>query len=271
MNRKIKVGDHWKGVVYKGKNIIIQKIRGEQEGQEIAVFVGNGHSIELDQNNNITWADPGMHEFSPNVGKKRAGVAVYTFYFVRKVANLKDAAKELAGFINTHSFKRVALVGHSKSGICVEEACNHTERLVNVCVSVSAPHAGTFSASGEIFSKRLRNSLMAAVYMKVFSDHQVDRDILPDSDIIKNVKRPKCITHINFVSVLELKTAWNNPVDLCSLWLDRRVGMYGDAIVSEQSQRVEWTDHEWTMHCSHARSLDEALWLSEGLFYLFLY
>lgn len=266
--RKIKVGDHWKGVVYKGKNIIIQQIK---EGHEEGVFIGNGHSIELDENNNITWADPGMHEFRPNIGKKRAGVAVYTFYFIRKVANLSDSAKELASFINTQGFKRVALVGHSKCGICVEETCNYTNQLVNVCISVSAPHAGTFSASGKLFSERLRSSIFSSVYMKVFSDHQVDRDILPESSVIKNVHRPKCITHINFVSVLELKTAWKNPTDLGSLWLDRRVGMYGDAIVPEQSQRVKWTDNEQTLHCSHARSLDEALRLSEGLFYLFLY
>lgn len=254
--RKIKVGDHWKGVVYKGKNIIIVQIK---EGQEEGVFIGNGHSIELDENNNITWADPGMREFKPSIGKEKTETAVYAFYFIRKVANLSDSAKELAKFIDKQNFNRLVLVGHSKSGICVEEVCEYVKAIIDVCVTVSTPHAGTFSASGKIFSERLRSSILANVYMKIFSDHQVDRDILPDSNIIKSVHEPKCLLHVNIISVLKLKKAWRSLTDLASLWLDRRVGMYGDAIVSEESQRVDWTDVEVNLHCSHARSLDKAL------------
>lgn len=256
MKRRVKVGDHWSKIVYKGENLYIQQIK---KGVNRAVLIGNGHSIELDENDCIKWADPGMYEFHPRIERNEA--AVYAFYFVRKRANLEKASKELASFVDQiqPNFNRMILIGHSKSGICVEEACNYTERLVNVCISISAPHAGTISASGKPFAEKMRNPVMAAIYLKNFSDHQVDRDILPQSEVIKKVKRPRCKVHINFVSALELKTAWKNVVDLGSLWLDRRVGMYGDAIVSKKSQEVEWTDCEQKINCSHARSLQVAL------------
>lgn len=256
MKRKVKVGDHWEKIVYKGNNLYIQQIK---EGVNKAVFIGSGHSIELDENNIVQWKDPGMLEFYPEIGKREE--AIYTFYFVRKTARLEEASKELAAFINQMQlfFHKVILVGHSKAGICVENACKYTNRTVNVCISVSAPHAGTISASGKLFAEKLRNHMIADIYLKNFSDHQVDRDILPESQIIKNVKRPKCNLHINIVSVLELKTAWKSILDLGALWLDRRVGMYGDGIVSQKSQEVKWTDYGKIIHCSHARSLEEAL------------
>lgn len=257
MARKLKTGDHLKMVVQRGKNLIIQKISGRRDAKTV-VIIGNGHSIELDGNDNIVWKDPGMRSFTPKF--KQKDVAIYTFYFVRKVANLEDSAKELAGFIDTISLSQeVILVGHSKSGICVERTPTYSKRRVDVCVAVSAPHQGTIAASHWAFARALGNGIIAKIYLKAFSDHQVDRDILPFNMRDKNNERPvNCITHINMVSVLDLRKSVH-PVDLGSMILDNMASTYGDGIVSERSQRVSWTDKEVMLHVSHARSLSKAL------------
>lgn len=260
MRRRVKVGNHWDGIVYKGQNLIIQLTKKGNEGGT-AVFIGNGHSITLDKNDNVVRVDPGMREFHPNIGGE--DVTVFAFYFPSFVANLRDAANELAYFIKVSqlTYQNVTLVGHSKAGLCVESTCKYLEQPIDKCITVSTPHAGTITVDEELFSERLNNRLMEYFYRKTFSNHQVDRDILPDSEVIKCVLRPKnCNQHINMISVLELKSAWRNVVDLGCLYLDRRVGMKGDGVVSEVSQRVKWTDNEVVFNCSHARSLQFALW-----------
>lgn len=256
MSRTIKKGDYWRNVVYKSKNLIIQKVK---EGKDITLIIGNSHSVELNNDDIIVWADPGMHEFRPKITDK--DVTVYTFYFVKKIARLDEAGKELAEFMNSMKgeFKKIVLIGHSKSGICIESACDYTKRKVDICIAVSTPHAGTISADGKLFAKKLKNPILGYIYLKAFSDHQVDRDVIPGSPIIENVHRPKVHRHINIVSTLDFKSACKNIIDLGSLILDQITEMNGDGIVSEESQRVSWTDEEILIYCSHARSLNESI------------
>lgn len=257
MSRRLKVGDHFEMVVQKDKNVIIQQISGRRDARRV-VIIGNGHSIELDDKDNVIWADPGMRRFTPKF--KQKDVAIYTFYFVRKVANLEDSAKELADFVSSISgSQEVILVGHSKSGICVERVCGYSRRRVDVCIAVSAPHKGTIAASDFAFSRTLGDGVIAKIYRKAFSDHQVDRDILPFNMVGKNTERPvNCIKHINVVSVLDARKSVH-PVDLGSMILDNMASTEGDGIVSEKSQRVRWTDKEVRLYASHARSLNKAL------------
>ena len=257
MSRILKVGDHFEMVSQRGKNVIIQQISGRRDARRV-VIIGNGHSIELDDKNNVIWKDPGMRRFTPKF--KQKDIAIYAFYFVRKVANLEDSAKELADFISSISrSQEVILVGHSKSGICVERACDYARRRVDVCVAVSTPHQGTIAASDWAFARALGDGVVAKIYQKAFSDHQVDRDILPFNMSGKNMKKPvNCIKHINVVSVID----WHksiHPVDLGSMILDNMASTDGDGIVSERSQRVGWTDREVRFYVSHARSLNKAL------------
>lgn len=257
MSRILKVGDHFEMVSQRGKNVIIQQISGRRDARRV-VIIGNGHSIELDDKNNVIWKDPGMRRFTPKF--KQKDIAIYAFYFVRKVANLEDSAKELADFISSISgSQEVILVGHSKSGICVERACDYARRRVDVCVAVSAPHQGTIAASDWAFARALGDGVVAKIYQKAFSDHQVDRDILPFNMVGKNTERPvNCIKHINVVSVLDARKSVH-PVDLGSMILDNMASTEGDGIVSEKSQRVRWTDKEVRLYASHARSLNKAL------------
>jgi len=74
MSRRLKVGDHFEMVVQKGKNVIIQQISGRRDARRV-VIIGNGHSIELDDKNNVIWKDPGMRRFTPKF--KQKDIAIY--------------------------------------------------------------------------------------------------------------------------------------------------------------------------------------------------
>lgn len=270
MKRLVKVGDHWNGIVYKGQNLIVQLVKqGTGRGGK-TLIIGNGHSVTLDRNNNVVRADPGQHYFVPNIDKDN--VSIYCFYFPSFYADLEQAGIDLSRFVNLiNKAQDVILVGHSKAGICVEIACRYVKELVDKCIAVSAPHAGTISVNPKLFCKKLNDPLVEYVCLKTFSNHKVDRDVLPDSNVIReNIKEGKggkWIRHINFVSVLEAKSAWRNIVDFVLWLLDRRVGIHGDGIVPLNSQHVCWTSEEIVLHCSHARSLELAI---EYINYYFL-
>ena len=259
MRRRVKLGEYWKDVVYVGHHIIIQLVRKGKDNGTV-MFVGDGHSLTLNEQDKVERADPGMRKCDICTDD----VTVYCFYFKSFVAKLNESAVELAEFadkiMKRKAFKKLVFVGHSKAGLCIELACNYSKQLVDECVSISAPHQGTVVVEEKIFRELLNNRFFEYCYLSTFSNHIVDREISPASYVIDKFPfKVKCKRFTNIVSVIEPKIAWKHPVDLAMLYLDRRVGMYGDGIVSEKSQHNTMADQEVVLHCSNARSLQLGL------------
>ena len=88
----------------------------------------------------------------------------------------------------------------------------------------------------------------------IFSNHNVDKDIIPGSDFLKNLKKPACIEHLNFKTKLSKATECKSLVDHFLLFVDRTLKLGGDGVVSYASQEYP-ADKEVTMTLSHAESL----------------
>lgn len=84
------------GIVYKTKNVVIQRIQ-EGKNRKKCYIIGNGHSLSVDNNNVVTKHDPGMHKFHLKISDDNA---VYAFYFTFECLGLEKSSKEIAQFVN---------------------------------------------------------------------------------------------------------------------------------------------------------------------------
>ena len=254
MNRFVKNGEVLGGIVCKTKNIVIQRI---QEGKNRRCYViGNGHSLNVDSNNKVTKHDPGMSRFHPQIYKDDA---VYVFYFTFECSGLEDAGREIADFVNqiTEPYKRIILVGHSKCGLCLYSSIRFYQKNVTL-VTISTPFRGTIVADKIAIEERVNSRILKGIYNVIFSDHNVDRDIIPNSEFINSIQNVSCKDHVNIISSLEGLSSCRDIMDLLLLIMDKILKINGDGIVSRASQSARST-RTIIIFCSHANSLNEGL------------
>ena len=96
------------------------------------------------------------------------------------------------------------------------------------------------------------------MYRKIFSDHNVDKDIMPGSEFLKNLKDPVCSEHINLMSKFNDKKVYFSPIDQLLKLVDKVLNLGGDGVVPFSSQMAK-TEKCATLGCSHAESLKEGL------------
>lgn len=132
-----------RNVVYSSPNLIVQRIHQGLALCNIAVVVGDGHSVSVDDDNNITFCDPG---YRPPKKLKGYGkdCTLFAVYFPKSCEGLAVAGKELAEFINTdlNFFKKIILHGHSRCGCCFENLVQWLDGFIALrtyVVSVSIP------------------------------------------------------------------------------------------------------------------------------------
>lgn len=245
-----------KGIVYKTDNIIIQKT---QEGlrKKRCFIIGTGHSLSVNEEDYITKHDPFMHEFVPKVAEE---VTVYVFYFTFESSGLEESSREIAEFVDSlqENYEQIFLVGHSKCGVCLTNTSWYCKKEV-VLVTISTPFKGTIVADKEMTEKELKYPILIKIYNMIFSNHNVDKDIAPNSRCIKNMHYPICKEHINVVSTLRGLQDCNNPIDVFLVFWDKLLKIGGDGIVSIDSQMATTTNQEINVFCSHASSLTQAL------------
>ena len=245
-------------VVYKSRNLILQRIQNSSGTCNTVVIVGNGHSVSVDDNYNVTFSDPG---YRPVKSIKDYGdkCSVFIAYYPETCDGLAASGKELAEFINTklNLYKKIILHGHSKCGVRFINLTQYLDEWASLrtcIVAVSTPLRGTPIADIENFSKGL-NRIERFFYLKIFSDHNVDRDICPGSEFLNNLDPlPFDYPQIEFVVSKCGKSA--NPIDWVLWFIDVKAGINGDGVVPLRSQIPDWPYLQIT--ASHATSLKKS-------------
>lgn len=255
-------GDILKNVLYKSNNIIIQQV---QEGNRNLVVLGSGYSLSIDEQNKIVNHDPFM--ILPNTEFQEETVMSIFYPFESK--GLEDAGKELSYFINSvmPDYDSMTLIGHSKCGVCFANMAKWIEcKNVNV-VTISAPFQGTPIADKELMFERL-TWFEERIYTLIFSNHNVDKDIIPNSNFLQNADYSglQNCTHINIVSKCPKKSG--SPLDMILKYLDEKGKINGDGIVPEISQQSVFYSNTISkdIEAIHATSLEIGVRIVKELF-----
>ena len=82
-----------------------------------------------------------------------------------------------------------------------------------------------------MMEKELKYKLLINFYNKIFSNHNVDKDIAPNSEFIKNFTFSKLENHINITASLDL-------IDLFLYFFNKVMKINGDGIVPLESQEL---------------------------------
>lgn len=247
-----------KCVVHKSANMILQHI--ERTDSQTAVIVGLGHTIGIDESNNLTFSDP---LFTPPKHNKAYGdYNVFMYYYTLEGNGIEDAGRELAEFINQNmsKYNRIILHGHSKSGLdfLVLAGTELLKRKVTV-VAVSSPLRGTPVADLNAFGERL-NALERFFYMKIFSDHNVDKDICPNSDFIKKLNLTAALKNHDCHIIVSKCGMSINPMDWLLWLIDVKWGIDGDGVVPYRSQITSTRILKvYEMVASHATSMQKSV------------
>lgn len=219
-----------KGIVYKSGNMILQHVNRTES--RFAVIVGPGHTIALDEADNITFKDPLFTP--PKQNKHYGGCNVFMYYYTLHGRGLEAAGEELARFINENmrDYQKVILHGHSKSGLDFLSIAGREilKRKVAV-VAVSAPLRGTQVADWESFREILDTKIEKYAYSKIFSNHSVDQDICFGSQFIKMLQIEKAFEQHNCNVIVSRCGKLMNPIDWILGWLDTRWKIGGDGVV----------------------------------------
>ena len=247
-------------LTFLGRDVSLIKLQQGIGDCPNVVFYGDGHSVTVDTNGRVTWADPLYHPMH-NVKKYNPYCTVYAVYFPRTSHGLDDAGKQLAKFINENhgsedDTPHVLLHGHGKCGCCFISAAQEIQRPCTV-MSVSAPMQGTPVADFHGFSANL-NPLMKWIYQSIFSDHQVVQDIIPGSEFIQSLDLTKVPNQHQVLLITSMCGVSLNPIDWVMWLLDKLLRINGDGIVPFRSQlttTIPSTVQHIAQRASHATSL----------------
>lgn len=259
----IKNGEVFPNVVYKTSNVLVQQIQMGTK-KERCYIIGNGHSLELNCHDRVIKHEPFTERFNPKISKEHT---VFAFYFTYECAGLCKASEDLAEFINRigkqGKLGHPILVGHSKCGVCLSNATHYLGYDVTL-VTISAPFSGTPVTNMEYVEAKLKSKLLIWIYKKIFSNHNVDKDIMPNSKFIRQLMlHPRCIKHVNIVSKLPSSLYCKNLIDMVLLFLDKRLQINGDGIVPLKSQH-HTLGITTEIYCSYASSLEKGLALLDS-------
>jgi hypothetical protein len=248
-----------KGVVQKTPNVVIQKIQ-EGTDRDLCFIIGSGYSLNVDEEDRVSWHDPAMIKHNYRLRKE---ITVYIYFYTYECEGLAAAAEEIAQFTNSifEEHERIFFVGYSKCALCLCKATEYLKDLVTLA-TISPPIHGTIIADQEAIEKMVKSPILMWMYRKIFSNHKIDKDIIPGSEFLKGLKEPICKEHINIRSKLSVKKIYLNPIDYFLLLVDKVLKLDGDGIVPFASQQAK-TEKQITIDCSHVSSLKVGLRLIE--------
>ena len=124
-------------------------------------------------------------------------------------------------------------------------------------VTVSAPFRGTPVADRKTILGKL-NLIERIAYSLIFSNHEVDKNIMPNSEFFKKADYSglQKHNHINIISTCPTKSL--NAIDLILMYMDKYVD--GDGIVPEESQELTFDKTAVNrIEATHATSLQKAI------------
>lgn len=254
-------GEVLKNVIYKSDNLIIQKV---QDGNRNLIILGSGYSLSIDEQNKIIKHDPLMT--LPNIKFQKE--TVMSIFYPFESEGLEDAGRELITFVNSiiQEYDSITFIGHSKCGVCFANAVKWVQhKNVNI-VTISSSFEGTPIADKDMMFQKL-NWFEKRIYSLIFSNHSVDKDIMPNSEFIKNADYSglENCTHINIVSKCPIRSM--NPLDSILIYFDKKAEIEGDGIVPKTSQCISYSNTiEVEIEATHATSLRIGIELVKKLF-----
>ncbi len=249
------------GIVYNTNNVVIQKVQ-EGKNHKRCYIIGNGHSLSVDKNYVITKHDPAMQQFKLKISKD---ITIYAFYFTFECIGMEESSREIAIFVNSlyNKYEQIFLIGHSKCGLCLYNASHYCRNVITL-VTISTPFKGSIIADKKAMDKILKSRILKTVYNAIFSNHNVDKDIIPNSQFIQNLQSASYKEHINIISSLKKISSCKDFMDLLLLFWDKILQINGDGIVPHDSQIINST-RTIEISCSHANSLIRGLDIIEKL------
>lgn len=250
-------------IIYKSQNLILQIQDRKDEAQRI-VILGEGYSKSVDDEGKVIECDPFMLKPDKQLFGQQTQVIYAYFPFDTEVQSerLATAGKELANYINedlkTYDDDNIIAIGHSKCGVCFANMAQWLTRRITI-VTISAPFKGTIVVDKDL-SKSKTNNIEFWIYNKIFSNHQVDKDIIPDSYFLQNVNYDGLLTqnHINIISSFNNKP--NNLVDCVLAYIKNKYLPESDGVVSVESQILKYSNTVTLyIEASHATSMTKGI------------
>ena len=254
MKKFVRKGKPIGEIVYKTKNIVIEKV---QDGinNDKCYIIGTGYSLSVDDNDLVSLHDPFMDKFGINIDKN---ITVFSFYFTFESSGLEESSRELASFINNldGKYKDIYLIGQSKCGVCSYNASHYCNNII--LVTIAAPFKGTPTADLKYVDETLKRNVLRLIYDKLFCNHNVDKDIAPGSKFLNNLKEPKYREHINIISRIGKIKDCRYPSDLFLYFWNKALKLNGDGVIPCESQIVNSTK-TINIISSHAHSLKNGI------------
>lgn len=126
-------------------------------------------------------------------------------------------------------------------------------------ISVSAPlnKLGTPIANRKVFDARL-NWLEKIFFHKIFSDHNVDKDLCENSEFLTNLSMEYLLRNNYKIVVSVCDNFTFNPVDLLLTWIDNSKFINGDGIIPKCSQIPAGKDFV-QISATHASSMKASI------------
>lgn len=244
-----------RNVIYKTENIVLQEVR--KSSSKTCIIMWSGYSLSVNENNKVIYKDPLLF---PPKGKQYGDYTVLSLFYTFECKGLDISGKELANYINNNmnQYDNIILHGHSKCGSCFVNLAKWLEREVAI-VSVSAPlnNFGTPIANKKVFDSRL-NFIEKIFFHKIFSNHNVDKDLCENSEFLTNLNMHYLHKHRYQIVVSVCGKFTLNPVQLFLTWVDKAKGINGDGIIPKCSQ-IPKDESFIQISATHADSMDKTI------------
>lgn len=259
MRKFAKKGMLIKEMEFVSENIIIFKVQKKRNADTLFI-VNKGLSMSVDNENYITRYDPFLMFPDEKEYVSRLDGDVAEMYFTFSSEGLDTSGKDLAGYIYNCAgmrYKHIVLIGHSKAGVCFANASKLFGENTSM-ILVSAPFKGTIIADEKEMRERLSKG-EKKIYDKIFNNHAVDKDLIPNSDFMSKADYSGVLTHkcLNIVSVVKTPYSISDLGCKC-LGKIAKLGI-SDGVVSLESQSALKIPNTIFIDASHATSLDRVL------------
>jgi len=256
-------GDKAGEILYSSDNVILQVIEQNKNAQNV-VILGEGYSESVNEEGIITHCDPLM--FKPNINLFNQDTQViyvyYPFDVEKQQERLAIAGQEIASYINEnlkdYEEENIVAIGHSKCGVCFANMAQWLNRKITI-VTISAPFKGTIVADKNVFKEKM-NYFEFSIYNIMFSNHQVDKDIIAGSYFLEQTNYDGLANqnHINIVSTCKKES--NNLIDNILAYINNKYSINGDGIVPLESQLMEYENTiQLFIDASHATSMEKGI------------
>lgn len=256
-------GDKAGEILYKSKNVILQVLEYNKNAQNV-VILGEGYSESVNEKGIITHCDLLMFKPNTNLFNQNTQViyVYYPFDVEQQQERLGIAGQEIASYINEnlkdYEEENIVAIGHSKCGVCFANMTQWLNRKITI-VTISSPFKGTVIADKSLFKEKM-NYFEFSIYNIMFSDHQVDKDIIAGSYFLEQANYDGLVNqnHINIVSVCKKDS--NNLIDNILSYINDKYSINGDGIVSLESQLMEYENTiQIFVEASHATAMEKGI------------